>query len=172
MFDLDLLTDTDPFEIDTQSTVIRPPNTLPTSTGETDDTSDDARRRIRVLRPSGKSAAPRSQPTPTHRHRARAVSCRSPRTGPRSRRGRGSVSLVLDPPRRRNRIRSPGLSAAETTQRKPLRISPTTCTPRQSGAVPALPLGHRAEVARLPGRRARYPNRRPLVSCGNYIPGL
>jgi hypothetical protein len=43
--------------------------------------------------------------------------------------------------------------------------APTTCTPRQTaGAVPALPLGHRAVVARLPGRRARYPNSRPLVS--------
>ena len=30
--------------------------------------------------------------------------------------------------------------------------------------VPALPLGHRAVEARLPGRRARYPNSRPLVS--------
>ena len=38
--------------------------------------------------------------------------------------------------------------------------APTTCTRR----VPALPLGHRAVVARLPGRRARYPNSRPLVS--------
>jgi hypothetical protein len=31
---------------------------------------------------------------------------------------------------------------------------------------PALPLGHRAvERARLPGRRAKYPTSRPLVSC-------
>ena len=36
----------------------------------------------------------------------------------------------------------------------------TTCT----RYVPALPLGHRAVEARLPGRRARYPNSRPLVS--------
>lgn len=36
----------------------------------------------------------------------------------------------------------------------------TTCTCH----VPALPLGHRAVEARLPGRRARYPNSRPLLS--------
>jgi hypothetical protein len=30
--------------------------------------------------------------------------------------------------------------------------------------VPALPLRHRAVDARLPGRRARYPNYRPLMS--------
>lgn len=45
-------------------------------------------------------------------------------------------------------------------RRRRLRTS-TTCTM----LVPALPLGHRAAVARLPGRRARYPNSRPLVSC-------
>ena len=58
------------------------------------------------------------------------------------------------------------IASAETTfsHESPFRRhrgrAPTTCTP----CVPALPLGHRAGVARLPGRRARYPNSRPLVS--------
>ncbi len=59
MFDLDLLTSTDPFEIDTQAAWPRPakeippgagrsaaiqhPKNLPTNTGEIDDRSDDPR---------------------------------------------------------------------------------------------------------------------------------
>lgn len=36
--------------------------------------------------------------------------------------------------------------------------------PLAHACVPALPLGHRAVIARLPRRRARYPNSRPLES--------
>ena len=114
-------------------------------------------------RSSSRGAARKNSTRPPQARSTHATSPSNTAAGP----GRNQKRVAGRPARlarmqavsRRERPTTAAAGRGAPFWRRHLR-APTTCTRR----VPALPLGHRAAVARLPGRRARYPNSRPLCS--------